>query len=87
VPPSDELGSGGGLLLVHVAQRDDLGRRDLDQAEEVHLAVPARADQPRAQRFLIGGPDVRRERGSGGDDGSGLQKCATVHDLLQKLAG
>ena len=30
---------------VHVAQRDDLDRRDLDQAEQVGLSVPARADE------------------------------------------
>ena len=47
----DHLGGLGQHLLVHVAQRDDLDRRDLDQAEQVALAVPAAADQADAPHF------------------------------------
>ena len=39
------LGGLGEHLLVDVAERDDLDRRDLDQPEQVALAVPAGADQ------------------------------------------
>ena len=45
LPRGDHLGGLGQHLLVDVAQRDDLDRRDLDQPEQVALAVPAAADQ------------------------------------------
>ena len=45
LPVGDDLGGLGEHLLVDVAQRDDLDRRDLDQPEQVGLAVPAGADQ------------------------------------------
>ena len=37
---------------------DDLDRRDLDEAEQVALAVPAAADQADALRLVVGGGDV-----------------------------
>ncbi len=48
----DQLGGVGQHLLVDVAERDDLDRRDLDQPEQVALAVPASADQPDALGLL-----------------------------------
>ena len=50
----DHLGGLGQHPLVDVAQRDDLDRRHLDQAEQVALAVPAAADQADALRLDIG---------------------------------
>ena len=60
----DHLGGLGQHLLVDVAQRDDLDRRDLDQPEQVALAVPAAADQADA----LGFPAGRAERPSGRPD-------------------
>ena len=83
----DDVGRLGELLLVDVAQRDDLDRRDLDQAEQVALAVPAAADQADALGLLVGdllgdeallrgGAAARRDTGSGGRGGDEL---AAVH--------
>ena len=38
--------------LVHVAQRNHLDRLDLNQPQEIDLAVPTRADQAHAPRLL-----------------------------------
>ena len=67
------------ILLVDVAQRDDLDRGDLDEAEQVALAVPAAADEPDAQR-LLGGADVVAEGGQGqARRRPGLEELAAVH--------
>ena len=50
------LGGIGEHLLVDVAERDDLDRSDLDEPEQVALAVPAGADQPDPLRLRGGGP-------------------------------
>src|SRR5437763_480774 len=42
------------VSLIHVAQRNDLPRRDLHQAEDVGLAVPPAADQADALRPVVG---------------------------------
>ena len=59
LPVGDDLGGLGQHLLVDVAQRNDLDRRDLDQPEQVGLAVPAAADQAHAFGFPAGrSPDA-----------------------------
>ena len=58
LPVGDPLGGIGEHVLVDVAQRDDLDRRDLNETEQVGFAVPASADEADAQRFHVG------ERGS-----------------------
>ena len=50
------LGGMGEHLLVDVAEGNDLDRSDLDQPEQVGLAVPAGADQPDPLRLRGGGP-------------------------------
>ena len=45
LPRGDQVGRGGKHPPVDVAQRDDVDRRHLDQAQQVDLAVPAGADQ------------------------------------------
>ena len=40
-------------LLVHVAERDDFDRRDLDQPEQIDLAVPSAADQADSSGLVI----------------------------------
>ena len=54
LPAGDHVGGLGQHLLVDVAQRDDLDRRDLDEPEQVALAVPAAADQADARRLRVG---------------------------------
>ncbi len=44
----DDIGRLSEHLLIDVAERDDLDRRDLDQTEQVALAVPAAADETNA---------------------------------------
>ena len=51
LPLGDQLGRVGEHPLVDVAQRDDLDRGDLDQPEQVDLAVPAGADQADSRRL------------------------------------
>ena len=47
-----QLGGLGEHLRIDVAERDHFHRGNLDQAKEVGLAVPARADQADALRLL-----------------------------------
>ena len=56
----DDVGGLGQHLLVDVAERDDLDRRDLDQPEQVALAVPAAADQPHPLGFSAGRAETIR---------------------------
>ncbi len=65
----DHLGGLGEHLLVDVAERDDLDRRDLDEPEQVALAVPAGADQPDALGLLTmegRRPPARDRKGQSG---------------------
>ena len=41
------------VLLIDIAERDDLDRRNLHQAEQVRLAVPSAADQTDAFRSIV----------------------------------
>ena len=78
----DDLGGLGEHLLVNVAERDDLHRRDLDEPEQVGLAVPARADQADAFRLRGGrGGDVVSGgcQGQPGRGGSCMEEFATFH--------
>ena len=84
--PCDDLGGLGQHLLVDVAQGDDLDRRDLDEPEQVDLAIPARADQADSLCLRRGG-----YRGRGGvaptrkdqptRSRPSLEEFATIHDL------
>ena len=40
-------------VLVHVAKRDNLDGRDLDEPKQIALAVPTRADKADAFGFLV----------------------------------
>ena len=59
LPLADEVGRLGQHLLVHVAQRDDFDRGDLDEPEEVEFAVPSAADHadPEGLSLCFGGTD------------------------------
>src|SRR5205823_13027253 len=80
LPGRDHRGGLGQQRLVHVAERDDLDRRDLKQSDQVDLAVPAGADQAHSFRLLLGGArDMharRRQRQAGA---AGLEELATIH--------
>ena len=73
------VGGIGQHRAVDVAQRDDLDRRDLDQPEEVGLAVPAGADE--ADPLLGVGQSLRvaGDRAQGQRRAGGLQEAASVH--------
>ena len=84
LPRGDQLGRVGEHRLVHVAERDDLDGRDLDQAEEVGLAVPARADQSHAPRLAVVELCALAEgRGRQGQARrAGLDELASIHGRL-----
>ena len=65
-PRGDEIGGLGQHFLVDVAERDDLDGGDLDQPEQVGLAVPSAADQPDPLGFaaLKGGSVFSADRES-----------------------
>ena len=78
----DHVGGLGEHLLVDVAERDDLDRRDLDQPEQVALAVPAGADQADAlagicQLLRVG--RHARQRQSGGTTGDEVTSVHARH--------
>ena len=76
----DDLGGLGQHLLVDVAERDDLDRRHLDQAQQVALAVPAGADQADALGLLsLECPGMVSERRPGKTGRAGLKKRTTIH--------
>ncbi len=68
----DDIGGAVEHVLVDIAERDDFDRRDLNQAQQIGLAVPACADQ--ADSFGLG-------LGLQGDRGSG-EELAAVHGLI-----
>ena len=49
----DEIRRVGEHLLIHIAERHHLHRRDLNQPQKVGLAVPSRADQSGAKRLRL----------------------------------
>ena len=81
LPRRDQLGRVGEHLLVDVAERDDFDRRDLDQPEQVALAVPAGADQPdplARVRELLG---VGGRSGQGEGRGGVLDEVSAMHGI------
>ncbi len=50
---ADKIRSLGEHVLIDVAQRDDLDGGDLDQADQIALAIPAAADQADAFGFEV----------------------------------
>ncbi len=80
LPLGNEVGGLGQHPAIDVAQRHDLDRGDLNQAEQVALAVPATADQADARRFGICQRGQGGRGGQGQRRGAGVQKVATIHD-------
>ena len=73
-------------LLVHVAHRNHLDGRHLDQAEQIALAVPPRTDNADTLRFLVRqlfghSPGGQTQAGS-----PGTQEFAAIHTLALPLA-
>src|SRR5207237_3180975 len=90
VPLRDHLGRVRELLLVHVAQRDDFDRRNLNEAEQVALAVPPGADEPDAIRLLLGlrrPGALRPEHRHRHARRTGLEEVSTVHATPPKKTG
>jgi len=88
LPLADQLGCFGPQLLVGIAQRDDVDRCNLDQAEQVVLAVPAGTDQSDSFRPLrgdfdrFGSPqDLARTGQRAQGCSSLLKKSASVHGI------
>ena len=53
LPLAGDLHGAREHLLVHVTNRDDLDRRDLDEPPEVALSIPAGADQTDPLGFAV----------------------------------
>jgi hypothetical protein len=76
------VGALGEEVRVGVAQRDDLDWRDLQQAEQVGLAVPAGADQGHPLLHVAELLGVGRHRGERERRARGLQEIASKHGSL-----
>ena len=80
LPRRRHVGGVGEHPGVHVAQRHHLDRRDLDQAKQGRLAVPAAADQADAKRLGLGGVSgVAAEGGQGEAGDAGFEQFTAVH--------
>src|SRR6185437_4135614 len=74
-------------VLIHIAQRDDFNRRNLDQPKQIILAIPSRPDQPHAIRLLlrpIG--DISAQHGGRNSRRAHLQKISSVHGNPSSLS-
>src|SRR5262249_27453889 len=69
------------ILAIHVAERNDLYRRDLHQAEDVRLSVPAAADQADSLRSLRGIQVMIAGRGCCQPGETRLQETAPIHTM------
>ena len=85
----DDFRSLGQHLLVDVAERDDLDGRDLNEAEEVGLAVPAAADQADPLCLVAGesGCVFAADRKRQACGRRGVEKVATVHGFVLCQSG
>ncbi len=87
----DDLGRSGEHLRVNVTERDDLDRSDLDQAEQVNLAVPAGPDQADAFALHLGGEfrgsTGHRQGRKGQPSSAGPEELATFHDFASLHGG
>ena len=84
----DDVGGLGQHFLIDVTERHNLDRRDLNQTDQVALAVPAAADQPDSLGLFF---DAEREtRRSGEREGrcgrTGLEEIASIHGLIPLVA-
>ncbi len=80
LPSGDHVRGVGEHLLIDVAQRNDLDRRDLDQAKQISLAIPPAADEPDPRRFLI--DKLRGKPARGGERqprGARVNELSTIH--------
>ncbi len=67
-------------MFVRVAQRDHFDGRDLDEAEQIALAIPAGADQADAFGFLVDEFDAIAAEGREGERrGRGLEETAAIN--------
>jgi hypothetical protein len=70
-------------IAVHVAQRNDLHGRDLDEPEQIALAIPPAADQADALGFAgrpaAKGPAAHRARPGGGRH---FEKFSPIHHSI-----
>ncbi len=76
------LGHQGGRLGQHpsvdITQRNHLHGSDLDQAQQVALAVPPGADQAHAQGLFLG--EGRGDEGRGRQSGTRLEELSACHE-------
>lgn len=85
LPDGDHFGRLGQHPLVHVAERDHFDGGDLQQAEQVALSIPPRADQPDPFRLLVGECfGVPADGRQGQPSHAGLQKLARFMAHLSK---
>jgi hypothetical protein len=69
-------------VLVDIAQRDNLNRGDLEQAEEIALTVPPAANYADSTGSFTGKESrVRCDREQGEAGGAALEELSAVHGL------
>ena len=79
LPRRDQRSGVGEHRLVDITQRDDVDGRDLDEPQEIRLAVPSGADE--ADSFAGVGKLLRKwERRESQCGGAGREKVATMHE-------
>src|SRR5262249_18988283 len=74
-------------MFVHIANRNNLDRFNLDKPPQIALAVPTRADEPDAAG-LVGsesGWDITRSGQSCRSSGRSFKKLTTIHGCRSKL--
>ncbi len=75
----DELGGLGDHVPIHVAKRDHVHRRNLDEPQQVALAVPAAANQADALARVGKLFDVPGQPRDGKRRGALLDEVTTIH--------
>ena len=82
----DDLRRAGQHLFVHVAERDHLDRRHLDQPEQVALAVPAAADEADALLLVCEFSGIAAEGRQRQSCRTDLDEFPAVHDSFCRAA-
>ena len=81
LPLRHDLRSFAKHRLVDITQADNIHRRDLNQSQQVGLAIPTATNQRRPRRSsFVRTEQMRRERGQSQPSKSRLQKRATIHE-------
>ena len=80
LPLGDQSGRVGQHAAIDIAQRNHVHRGDLNESQQIALAVPTRADQAHPQGFVLG--EGRGNKGRGRQGCARLEKLSACHGLV-----